>query len=396
MPVEPFPARLVRFGDSLRTDGLEVGPARLQDAIVALTAVDPLAREDVYWALRCTLCSHHDHLELFDAAFDPFWRGLRSDPDPRPEPKLQLASEEGGQREMEGGEREEDLGESDDEPDAGEDFQAGLSASSAERLLTLDFRQYSQQELRDVRRVIDRIAKALPRRRSLRLEPANKGRRLDLRRTLREAMRTGGHFGQREWRRNRMVPRRTVFLLDISGSMSSYSRVMMMFAQAAVRAGRRVEVFCFGTRLTRVTDELMHQNRDRGLANAARAVPDWAGGTRIASTLKDFNETWGRRSGTRGAVVIVVSDGWEHGDPGALKAEMEKLHRACHALVWINPLAGDVGYQPVSGGMAAALPHVDAFLPGNNLASLMSLADVLEQLSRRHGTQVATTAAPRW
>jgi uncharacterized protein with von Willebrand factor type A (vWA) domain len=206
-----------------------------------------------------------------------------------------------------------------------------------------------------------------------------------MRRTLRAAMRTEGDPLQRAWRRNRLVPRRTVFLLDISGSMSPYARAMIMFAQSAVQAGRAVEVFTFGTRLTRVTARLAGPDRDRALAAATKAVPDWAGGTRIGTSVKTFNDEWGRRGLARGAIVIVVSDGWERGDPALLRAAMAELQRSAHAVVWVNPLAGDVRYRPLVAGMAAALPHVDIFLPGHDLAALVSLAAVLESLPERRG-----------
>lgn len=208
-----------------------------------------------------------------------------------------------------------------------------------------------------------------------------------MRRTLRQAMHTEGDPMQRAWRRNRVVPRRTIFLLDISGSMSPYARPVMMFAQAAVQAGRVVEAFTFGTRLTRVTAQLMGRDRDRALAEAARTVPDWSGGTRIGLSLRSFNELWGRRGLARGSVVVIVSDGWERGDPGPLRAAMGQLHRIAHAVVWVNPLAGDPRYEPLAAGMAAAFPHVDLFLPGHDLSALMSLAAALERIPARRGNQ---------
>jgi uncharacterized protein with von Willebrand factor type A (vWA) domain len=271
------------------------------------------------------------------------------------------------------------------EAPAGEDHEHGQGASQTERLLTLDFREYGPEELIAARRLVDRIAKTLPRRRSFRLEPAPTSQRLDMRRTLRQAMRTEGEPIERAWRRNRMVPRRTVFLLDISGSMAPYARPLMMFAQSAVQAGRSVEVFTFGTRLTHVTPHLIGADRDRAIAEAAEAVPDWSGGTRIGPSLSQFNETWGRRGMARGAVVLIVSDGWERGDPEPLRQARAQLHRMAHAAVWVNPLAGDPGYAPLAAGMAAALPHVDLFLPGHNLSALMALANALEQLPDRRG-----------
>lgn len=392
MSVEPFVARLVRFGRTLREGGLEVGPGRLQDALVALTAVDATVHDDVYWALRCTLCSHRDHLDAFDAAFDAFWRSASGDEEARARPRLDpVADRDAEGHQDEGALRALAVEASADEAPAGES-EHGLGSSATERLLALDFRQYGPDELRDARALIARVAVSLPRRSSFRLEPGSNGRHLDLRRTLRDAMRTGGDPIQRAWRRNRLVPRRTLFLLDISGSMAPYARAMVMFAQAAVHAGRSVEVFTFGTRLTRLTPHLAAPDRDRALAEATKAVPDWAGGTRIGSSLKDFNDQWGRRGLSRGALVIVVSDGWERGDPAPLGHEMAQLHRSAHAVVWVNPLAGDPLYRPLAAGMAAALTSIDVLLPGHNLASLTALASVLEDLPDRRG-RVAGMAA---
>jgi uncharacterized protein with von Willebrand factor type A (vWA) domain len=198
-------------------------------------------------------------------------------------------------------------------------------------------------------------------------------------------MRTEGDPMERAWRRNRRVPRRTVFLLDISGSMAPYARPLLMFAQAAVQAGRSVEVFTFGTRLTRVTNQLMGTDRDRALAEAARTVPDWSGGTRIGPSVKGFNENWGMRGMARGAVVVIASDGWERGDPDPLRTAMAQLHRVAYAVAWVNPLAGDPDYAPLAAGMAAALPYIDIFLPGHDLTALRSLASALERLSDRRG-----------
>jgi hypothetical protein len=235
---------------------------------------------------------------------------------------------------------------------------------------------------------MERVARAAPMRRSRRLEPAHDGRLLDKRRTLRAAIRTEGYPFERSWRRNRLVPRKLVFLVDVSGSMEPYARAMIMFLQAAVGAGRSVKAFTFGTRLTNVTRELEGHDPDRALANAARAVPDWAGGTRIGDNLRLFNNRYGPRGFTHGAVVVIASDGWERGDAGRLATEMARLQRSAHAVVWVNPLAGDADYKPLAEGMAAAMPHVDRFLPGQNLGSLESLGEVLEELgSARAGSR---------
>jgi uncharacterized protein with von Willebrand factor type A (vWA) domain len=193
-------------------------------------------------------------------------------------------------------------------------------------------------------------------------------------------MRTDGYPMVCLWREPRYVPRKLVFVVDVSGSMEPYARAMLMFLQAAVRAGRRVEAFTFGTRLTRVTKELEGRNPDEALKAAGRVVHDWAGGTRIGPNLRALNDGWGRLGMTRGAVVVIVSDGWERGDIPALEAEMARLRRIAHTVVWVNPLAGEPGYEPLAQGMAAALPYLDWFLPGHNLRSLETLAHVLETL----------------
>jgi uncharacterized protein with von Willebrand factor type A (vWA) domain len=252
--------------------------------------------------------------------------------------------------------------------------------SAVERLRDLDFARYTDDELRRAARLVERIAAAAPLRRSRRLRAATEGTALDKRRTLRNAMRTDGYPIVCIYRRPRLVPRKLLFAVDVSGSMEPYARAMVMFLQAAVRAGRRVEAFTFGTRLTRVTKELEGRNPDRALEAASRAVPDWAGGTRIGANLNALNDRWGRVGLTRGAVVVIVSDGWERGDIELLEREMQRLRRTAHTIVWVNPLAGEPGYEPLAQGMAAVLPYLDHFLPGHNLRSLETLAEVFETL----------------
>jgi len=370
--------KLVAFSRVLREGGVECGPGRLQDALRALEAVDITSREDVYWTLRCTLISRHDDIEVFDAAFAAFWEGAPADASARAgEQRRPSAGEErGGVGEESGTDRS--LAEA-GETESG--VEGGTAWSAAERLRRLDFAEYRPEELRSLRRLVERVARAAPRRRSRRLVAAHDGRALDARRTLRSAMRTGGHPLERSWRRRRLVPRKLVFVVDVSGSMEPYARATITFLQAAVGPGRKVEAFTFGTRLTRVTRELEGRDPDRALRAASETVPDWAGGTRIGENLRTFNDQWGRRGLVRGAVVVIVSDGWERGDSRLLGAEMGRLRRAAHTVVWVNPLAAEPGFEPLAQGMAAALPHVDVFLPGHNLASLEALAEVLESLS---------------
>jgi uncharacterized protein with von Willebrand factor type A (vWA) domain len=260
---------------------------------------------------------------------------------------------------------------------------ASASWSAVERLRSLDFADYGPAELVAARRLIRRLGQSLPCRRSRRLRPAERGTRLDRPATLRAAIRSGGHPLELAWRQPGPVPRRLVFLLDVSGSMEPYARAMLMLLQAAHQASTRVEAFAFGTRLTRLTRELGGRDPDRALGRAAAAVPDWAGGTRIGESLAAFAVDWGRRGITRGAVVVILSDGWERGDLDLLRVQMERLQRAAHTLIWVNPLAGSAGYRPLAGGMAIAMPFVDVFLAGQSLRDLERLARVLSGLPQR-------------
>jgi uncharacterized protein with von Willebrand factor type A (vWA) domain len=380
--------RLVTFGRILREAGIEVGPGRLQDALAALDAIDLSVRDEAYWALRCTLVSRRDDIEAFDAAFAAFWERLSRPLEQRTmRLKVEIPREQAPRSKVvEAHTVERSSAEGNDEGDDAEDDKPAAALWSAdERLREQDFATLRPDELRRLRVLVERVARAAPRRRSLRLENAHDGRHLDPRRTLRAAMRTGGHPVQREWRRPKQVLRRVVYLVDVSGSMEPYARAMVLFLQAAVRAGRQVDAFTFGTRLTRLTPYLVGRDPDRALQAAAHAVPDWAGGTRIGENLAAFNRIYGRRGLTRGAVVVIVSDGWERGDPRQLGEEMARLHRMAHSVVWVNPLAGHDGYRPLVAGMAAAMPHIDVFLPGHNLRSLEALAEALEAVpATRH------------
>ncbi|MDX6511688.1 MAG: uncharacterized protein QOE36_1192, partial [Gaiellaceae bacterium] len=253
-----------------------------------------------------------------------------------------------------------------------------------EVLRTKDFSAMTPEEFAAARMLITELVARRPQRRSRRLRPHHRGRVLDLRRLARSSLATGGDPIDRRFRRRAEVARKLVVLCDVSGSMEAYTRALLLFLHAAVRSGRGVEVFAFGTRLTRVTPELRTRDPEQALAEAARRVVDWASGTRIGASLKTFNDVWGRRALTRGAVVMIVSDGWERQDPGLVAKEMARLQRAAYAVVWVNPLKGSPEYQPLAGGMRAALPYVDRFVAGHNLASFEELAGLLEGIERRH------------
>ena len=231
-----------------------------------------------------------------------------------------------------------------------------------------------------MQRLMARIPLSVPHRVTRRTEHAARGRHPDLRRSVRAAIQTDGELIHRAWRRRRRTPRPLVLVLDVSGSMTGYARALLQFAYAARRQPGRVEVFCFGTRLTRITKELAGRDPDRALASAAARVADWDGGTSIGASLATLNRVHGRQGLLRGAVVVVCSDGLERGDPDQLRAETARLHRFAHSLVWVNPLSASERYEPVQRGMRAALPHVDRLVSGHDLASLDELARVLAAL----------------
>lgn len=242
----------------------------------------------------------------------------------------------------------------------------------------------TSEEFAEAAHAMRELAAARPLRRSRRLRPHARGHSLDLRRLARRSLARGGDPIEQTFRRRIDVPRKLVVLCDVSGSMEAYTRALLLFLHAAVGSGRGVDVFAFGTRLTRLTDEFRTRDPERALAAATGRVVDWAGGTRIGESLKTFNDVWGRRALTRGAAVVIVSDGWERQDVDLVAREMARLHRAAYAIVWVNPLKGSPEYQPLAGGMRAALPYVDRFVAGHNLASLERLAALLAGIDRRH------------
>lgn len=364
---------VVTFGRVLREAGLEVGPGRVCDALTGLESVDLERQDDVYWTLRQTLVARHEDLDAFDRAFAAwFLRAPQFAPPRTAEAKvprrLQVSSRKGSE-------------------DAEADLEPGERAagwSPDELLRAKDFSELTEAELARVRTLIGELAASRPRRRSRRLRRRPRGTTLDLRRVLRASLATGGDPVDRAFRTRIEAPRKLVVLCDVSGSMEPYSRAILLFVHALLGSGRGVEAFAFGTRLTRLTEELSGRDPERALQEAARQVVDWSGGTRIGGSLKAFNDLWGRRALTRGAVVVIVSDGWEREDTTTIGREMARLARCSYAVVWVNPLKGHPEYEPLAGGMRAALPFVDRFLAGHNLASLEDLAGALAGIERRH------------
>ena len=366
---------VVTFGRVLREVGIEVGPGRVVDAVRGLAAVDLTRQEDVYFTLRQTLVSRQDELELFDRAFVAwFLRGpiaplVRQKAERRLASRIVRDSLEAG-REGDGTEM------------AGEPLELG--ASVHEVIREKDFAEMTSEEFERVRQLMRAIAESRPRRTSRRRSPDPRGEVLDMRRMLRRCLRSGGDPVDQPWKSRKEVPRKLVVLCDVSGSMDAYSRALLLFLHALVGTGHGVEAFAFGTRLTRLTGDLATRDPEAAIARATETAVDWGSGTRIGAALREFNAVYGRRALSRGAVVVVVSDGWERDDPGLVGREMAKLARAAYAIVWVNPLKGNPEYQPLAGGMRAALPFVDRFLPGHNLRSLEELASVLAGIERRH------------
>jgi uncharacterized protein with von Willebrand factor type A (vWA) domain len=359
---------VVAVARAMRAGGARVGTGEVEAAARALAVVGA-SRTDSYLALRAVMCSRREDLAVFDEAFATVFGArsvpLTSAPPPIP-PGVELALP--GTPHGEG-------------PPvvAGEPEVRPAAWSDAELLLDKDFAEYTDTERALARAVVAQLARRGPTRRSRRLHAArSRGTRPDLQRTLRASLRWGGEPLDRRWSEPSSKPRKLVLVCDVSGSMATYARVLLQYMHAAVATHRRVEAFAFGTRLTRLTRELDVRDPDRALARTADAVQDWSGGTRIGHALSVLNREHGRRLG-RGAVVVILSDGWDRGEPELLADEMARLRRSAHRVVWLNPLKAAAGYEPLARGMAAALPHTDHFLAGNSLASLAELATILEE-----------------
>lgn len=382
------------FGQLLHAAGVPVTPersARFADTVV-LTA--PATLDELYWAGRVTLLSALPQVEAYDRVFAQVFRGLadvagnRGDANAPPPAHVRPGddrrppnSDRGRHAHLAPEPRPDALGtpgESRDAEDSEEGADAVLAAaSSEERLRTTSFAALTPEELERLRALLDRLRVVAPSRPGRRYARHPAGRRLDLRATLRRSHRTGGDPVVPVVERRKDRRRRVVLVADVSGSMEPYARAYLHLLHGAVRSAR-AEAFVFATRLTRLTRPLSASNPEIALARASAAPPDWSGGTRIGAALKAFNDGFGRRGMARGAVVVIVSDGWERDDPALLGQEMARLARLAHRIVWVNPRRAAERYQPLAGGMAAALPHVDAFLSGHTVSAL---DDVLAAIS---------------
>ncbi len=378
---------LLMFGEVLRRLGLDVSSANMLDLVRAAEFV-PIggSRSDFRLAARALLVHRRSDLPLFDEAFQVFWRRPAHGRSMR---DLRSMGEERRYRAPRVIPHREDA--SDGPPDNGEPDDAGdrqpvvdlqRSFSAREVLRQRDFADYTPAELSAANALMAELAWDLGRRRARRLTWGN-GQDIDLRRSMRRSLAYGGEMLDIIHRRRKTNPRPLVLICDVSGSMERYTRMLLHFVHTVAVSGQRMEAFLFATRLTRITRHLAHRGVDQAVAEVAQAVPDWAGGTRIGEAIKNFNYCWARRVLRSGAVVLVISDGWDRGDPELLSREMARLQRSCHRIIWLNPLLGSPSYQPLTRGMQAALPYIDDFLPAHNLHSLQELARHLNRLSDR-------------
>lgn len=387
MITAPTPGRLadnvMHFARVLRAAGMPVGTDRVQTALQALQFAGLASRADFHAVLAACLVDRAEHRELFDQAFTLFWR----DPDLEGRMRALLLPKVQGKdpapppenRRLAAALFPNPPGPPPAPPPAEQaiELEATLTWNDRERLQQADFETMSADEWRQAQRLLARMTlvfEPLPTRRERR---AARRARVDWRATLAAMARHGGELWDLRWRRRRTKPAPLVMLADISGSMSRYSRMLLHFGHALGHADARVESFVFGTRLTRITRWLRSRDPDLAVGQVVRAVPDWSGGTRLTACLREFNQRWARRVLSGQATVLLVTDGLEHGDTAALAFEMERLHKSCRRLVWLNPLLRYDGFEPRAAGIRAMLPHVDRFLPVHNLASLTQLAQVL-------------------
>lgn len=366
------PSRLVvAFARSLRGAGLD---APLDATITfgeALALVGMRAGSTTYWAGRAVFVRRPEDIAVYDRVFGAFFGGLAGGaprPPQPPEHEVALdASDTAG----------------DDNGSPSLEHMQAVRFSRVEVLRSRDFASYTAAEHAEARHLMAALAASATPRESRRRVPAHRARRHpDLRATVRSSIRTDGELVRRHYRRRASRPRRLVLLLDVSGSMETYARALVRFLHAAVVGATRVEAFALGTRLTRLTRELASRDPDAAIAAASQRVLDWSGGTRLGDTLHAFNDQWGVRGLARGAVVVILSDGWDRGDPRVLRVEMARLARVAHRIVWVNPLKASPGYVPLAQGMAAALPFVDEFVEGHSLDALERVAVAISREDR--------------
>ncbi len=390
-------ANLLAFGRLLRRLGIDVHPGRMLDVAEALQYVDIRVRDEVYHACRALLVHRYEDLAIFDRAFDAFWHDRRTKVPRHSEPEIETPVTEtpveqnfssvlreqrsahqdsiAAPQRTEQGDAHADFGRPDVRP-----YESLPTWSDATAFASKDFAEYTPEEMGVARAALAPLAWR-PGERRTRRWVRGAGPRLDVRRALRQSLRTGGDVVSLPRRERRRRQRPIVLLCDVSGSMERYSRMLLQFAHAIGRRHRGLEAFLFSTRLTRITTDLRVRGLDAAVAAVSRSVPDWSGGTRIGESLRQLHMRWTRRVLRTSSVVLLISDGWDCGDPQLLRDQVARLQRNCHRLIWLNPLIGSVDYAPLTRGLRAALPFVDDFLPARTLTNLADLAVHLNTLA---------------
>jgi uncharacterized protein with von Willebrand factor type A (vWA) domain len=396
--------RLTEFGRLLWEAGLNIGPRKLLDLAETLDDIDLTNKDDFYYTLKCCLLTRHEQEPVFDQLYHYYWfvrdnpnqkkpdkngtvkreeRPLRLPPSERkrlaehlntPEQRKDMRTE------MREAERrtQKDRYDDDEEDDTGDP--QGTAYSAIEMLRKKDFENYSWDEMQEAKRLMAAMRWNLGMRPTRRKTPARKGSYPDMRRLVRRNLKYGAEMIELTWREIKRKPRPLVIICDISGSMSLYSRLLLHFIHTISNGLMNVEAFVFGTRLTRITRQLKKRDVDDAVRDVSKAVQDWSGGTRIGDAIHEFNHRWSRRVLGHGAVVLIISDGWDRGEAGMLQVEMDRLQHSCHRLIWLNPLLGSPDYRPLTIGMKTALPFIDNFLPAHNLDSLISLGNILASI----------------
>jgi uncharacterized protein with von Willebrand factor type A (vWA) domain len=394
--------RLTEFSRLLWESGLPVGPRQVLEVAETLNHIDLTNREDFYYTLKCSLLTRHEHEVLFNQLFSYFWftrdrrqqngnepnvkgeeRQVRLPPSERKRLAEHMNSEahKDTRREMQQAQRgrkasKDQAGDQDD--DQGEP--QGAAFSAIEQLRTKDFENFTWEEVQEAKRLMSEMRWDLGQRPTRRKRPVRSGSYPDLRRIVRRNMKYGGELMELTWREIKYKPRPLVIICDISGSMSLYSRLLLHFIHTISNGLRNVEAFVFGTRLTRITRQLRKRDVDDAVRDVSQLVQDWSGGTRIGDSIHLFNHQWAKRVLGRGAVVLLISDGWDRGDAHVLRAEMDRLQHSSHRLIWLNPLLGSPDYRPLTQGMKTALQYIDDFLPAHNLDSLIDLGNSLSNV----------------
>ena len=409
--------RLTEFGRILWEVGISVGPRQMLDLMETLQYIDLTNKEDFYNTLRCCLVSKHEQEAIFNQMFGYYWfmrdnlhkqpeqpgntvkrneRQMRLPPSERKRLAEHINSEQRKElrHEMKQTERmrKPDPRDQDEEDDDAGNPQ-GTAYSAIEQLRKKDFENFTWDEVQEAKRLMAEMHWKLGMRPTHRKKAARSGSYPDMRRLIRRNLKYGAELIELTWRETKRKPRPLVIICDISGSMSLYSRLLLHFIHTISNGLMNVEAFVFGTRLTRVTRQLKKRDVDDAVRDVSKSVQDWSGGTRIGDAIHYFNQHWARRVLGRGAVVLIISDGWDRGDAGTLKVEMDRLQHSCHRLIWLNPLLGSPDYRPLTIGMKTALPFVDNFLPAHNLNSLINLGNLLSTID--DSRPVRTAAARR-